>query len=369
MRTALAIIAALSVAPVCAFAADTVQPAVPVDRRAPDYPDAAGTAEGAVKLSFKVGADGRVHDAAVVESNPKGVFDSAALTAVANWSYHPRTVNGKAVEQPDNVIMLRFKPGAPVSERAITFSPQPYYPETAYLAKAEGRVVVEFDVTADGETENVRAVESTAPGFFEDVAVDTVKATEFEPLPNPNGPTIHLRRSVVFTMANARLKARPDKIKAPHYPAQAEYMGLEGTCDVDFSVLKDGTIKDPKIAMCIPKGIFDQESLNAIKTWTFFPVRGPNGPEAAEAFYRFSYKFPQVAERERHYLKRHQWIKLKYTLTEKGAAKDVEVVGTSEEGLSTHLAVEQLRNTQFAPKIVNGNPVETPGQEVRIVGR
>jgi TonB family protein len=369
MRTAILIIAALLTAPLCAMAADSVQPAVPVDRQPPAYPDSAGNAEGTVRLSFKIDADGHVHGASVIDSNPKGVFDSAALAAVGNWIYRPRTVNGKAMEQPDNTILLRFKPAAPTDERAIVFSPAPYYPEAAYLAKAEGKVWVEFDVTADGDTTNVRAVEATVPGLFDAVAVSKVKETKFEPLPDPNAPPIHLRRAVVFTMAEARLKARPDKIKPPPYPMEAQNIGIGGTCDINFNIRTDGTVKDPKVAMCYPKGLFDQASLEAIRTWTFHPVTGPNGPEESPALYRFSFKIDGVSERDRHYLRPHQWIRLKYTLTEKGTATDVEVVGTSEPGLPTHQAVEQLRYTQLAPIVVNGNPVRTPGREVRIVGQ
>jgi TonB family protein len=369
MRTAIAITVALLAVPLGAIAADAVQPAAPVDRPPPDYPDSAGDVEGTVKLSFKIGADGHVQGASVIDSNPKGVFDSAALASVANWIYRPRTINGKPVEQPDNAIVLRFKPSTLPDGRTVVYSPGPYYPQAAYLAKAEGKVVVEFDVTADGDTENVRAVQATSPGVFEAVALETVKATKFEPLPDQNAPPTHLSRTVEYTMATARLRARPDKTKPPSYPIDAENMGLEGICDVNFIVRTDGTIKDPKVSMCYPKGFFEQASLDAIETWTFLPVKGPNGPEESPAFYRFNFRFREVSEKERHYLKPHQWVRLKYTLTEKGTAKDVEVIGTSEPGVPTRQAIEQLRNTQFTPAIVNGNPVAKPGQETRIVGQ
>lgn len=370
MRSTVAIVVALLAAPGCAIAADAVQPAVPVDRQPPIYPDSAGSAEGMVKVSFKIDASGHVRDPVVIDSNPKGTFDLAGLVAVAGWVYRPRTLNGRPVEQPDNTIVLRFKHDAPPDGRTVIYAPASYYPEAAYLAKAEGKVVVEFDVTADGETTNVRAVQATTPGLFDEVALDTVKEARFEPLTDPNAPPTHLRRTVEFTMAQARLKARPDKIKPPHYPVQAEYTGQEGVCDVNLTVRTDGTVKDPKVSMCFPKGVFDDASLDAIKTWTFFPVRGPNGPEESPVFYRFTYKLAGVQESERrHYLKPHQWVRLRYTLTEKGTATDIEVVGTSDPDIATRLAVEQLRNTQLAPAIVNGNPVAVPGKEVRIVGR
>src|ERR1700685_3155261 len=81
-------------------AADTVQPAVPIGRPLPEYPAAAGDAEGYVKLDFDIGADGHVTNAVVIESNPKALFDQAALDAVTRWTFQPRTVNGHAADQP-----------------------------------------------------------------------------------------------------------------------------------------------------------------------------------------------------------------------------------------------------------------------------
>jgi TonB family protein len=369
MRSAIAIVAALFLAPACALAADSVQPAVPVDRQPPDYPDSAGNAEGAVKLSFKIGIDGHVHDAVVIDSNPKGVFDGAALAAVANWVYRPRTVNGKPAEQPDNAILLRFKPDAPSLERAVLYAPAPYYSEAAYLAKAEGTVVVEFDVTADGDTTNIKVVSATTPGLFDGAAASMVKEAKFAPLPDPDAPPTHLRRSIDFTMDKARLKGHPEHIKPPKYPSEVESRGLQGICDLEFTVLKDGTVANPHIEMCYPKGYFEKDSLDAIKQWTFTPVKGPNGPEEASVYYRFNYRLRGVPAGEGHYLKPHQWIKLKYTLTTTGSTKDVQVVGTSEPGLPTSEAVRQLQDTQLTPFTKDGNPIELPDQTMRIVGQ
>jgi TonB family protein len=368
MRLAIAIIAALLAAPPCAIAADTVQPAVPLDRPPATYPDSAGSAEGTVKLSFKIGADGHVHDAAVIDSNPRGMFDSAAIDAVSHWTYHPRTVNGRPAEQADNAILLRFKPDVPAPERAIRYAPAPYYPEAAYLAKAEGNVVIDFDVTADGDTTNVRVTEATTPGLFDQTAIAMVKAARFEPLNDPEAPPEHLRRTVEFSMAKARLQGRPDKIKAPQYPSKAADMGYQGLCDLQFTVRKDGTVADPHIEMCYPKGFFEKTSLDAVKHWTFLPVQGANGPEDAPVYYRFNYRLAGEIQAGRRSLKPHQWIKLKYTLTATGTAKDIQVVATSEPGLSTSDAVKQLQDTQLTAITKDGQPVEIPGRIIRIVG-
>ncbi len=57
----------------------------------PTYPSraAARGIEGWVDVEFTVGADGRPRDARVVNANPRAVFDSAALEAIARWRYEP----------------------------------------------------------------------------------------------------------------------------------------------------------------------------------------------------------------------------------------------------------------------------------------
>jgi TonB family protein len=40
-----------------------------------------------------------------VAAAPRGVFDEAALAAVAAWRYRPRVVNGRAVAQRTSVTL------------------------------------------------------------------------------------------------------------------------------------------------------------------------------------------------------------------------------------------------------------------------
>jgi TonB family protein len=60
---------------------------------APDYPYSARVSgqRGEVAVEFTVGADGAVSEAAVVASEPPQVFDRAALEAVQQWRFDPRT--------------------------------------------------------------------------------------------------------------------------------------------------------------------------------------------------------------------------------------------------------------------------------------
>lgn len=69
-----------------------------VSRQPPQYPFRAARRgiEGWVKVSFLVTETGNVEDVEVLESDPPGVFDQAAVRAVYRWRFKPRTVDGKA---------------------------------------------------------------------------------------------------------------------------------------------------------------------------------------------------------------------------------------------------------------------------------
>ncbi len=53
---------------------------------------------GRVVLSLRIGADGRVKAARVLEADPPGVFEEAALSAVRGWEFAPATYRDRAVE-------------------------------------------------------------------------------------------------------------------------------------------------------------------------------------------------------------------------------------------------------------------------------
>lgn len=67
----------------------------------PEYPTRAleQGIEGWVDIEFTVATDGTTRNATVRAAEPMGVFDRAALAALARWRYEPRMVNGSVVEQ------------------------------------------------------------------------------------------------------------------------------------------------------------------------------------------------------------------------------------------------------------------------------
>lgn len=54
--------------------------------------------EGHVLLEFVVTETGAVLDPVILDSKPRGVFDRAALDAVAKFRYEPKVVDGKPQE-------------------------------------------------------------------------------------------------------------------------------------------------------------------------------------------------------------------------------------------------------------------------------
>src|SRR5690606_32586966 len=74
---------------------------MPLVRVPPEYPPRALTRglEGWVLVQFTITTIGTVKDAVVVDAQPEGVFNDAALKAIARWRYNPRVDGGVAVER------------------------------------------------------------------------------------------------------------------------------------------------------------------------------------------------------------------------------------------------------------------------------
>lgn len=71
----------------------------PTSRVQPDYPARARASAitGFVTLSLRVGADGAVQDVRVLEAQPSGVFEAAAIDAIKQWRFEPAQYQGAPV--------------------------------------------------------------------------------------------------------------------------------------------------------------------------------------------------------------------------------------------------------------------------------
>ena len=84
--------------------------ATPIFRVEPKYPVKAASngIEGWVSLSFSIDKLGRVFDVSIIDAKPKRQFESAARKALKKWKYKPKLVDGKAVIQTGQSILLEF---------------------------------------------------------------------------------------------------------------------------------------------------------------------------------------------------------------------------------------------------------------------
>lgn len=77
--------------------------------QAPRYPNRAldDRISGSVVVQFVVDPQGRTTQLKVVESKPQGVFDRAAMDAIARWRYRPARYDGRPVAVPVRTL-IRF---------------------------------------------------------------------------------------------------------------------------------------------------------------------------------------------------------------------------------------------------------------------
>ncbi len=84
---------------------------IPLVRINPEYPSRARSRgiEGWVQVEFTITAAGTVANPKVVDADPKGMFDRAAVTAISRWKYNPKVVDGRAQERRGVMVVLTFK--------------------------------------------------------------------------------------------------------------------------------------------------------------------------------------------------------------------------------------------------------------------
>ena len=77
----------------------------------PDFPSIAMShgLEGYVRMEFTITAAGLVRDATVIEAEPPGIFDRAALRAIRQYRFEPATADGEAVEVQGVTRRISFR--------------------------------------------------------------------------------------------------------------------------------------------------------------------------------------------------------------------------------------------------------------------
>lgn len=84
---------------------------LPIVKVAPIYPRRAleRGLEGWVMLEFTVTRLGTVSDIVVLEADPPGIFNAAAVNAAAKFKYRPKVVNGDAIDTVGVQHLISFR--------------------------------------------------------------------------------------------------------------------------------------------------------------------------------------------------------------------------------------------------------------------
>jgi protein TonB len=84
---------------------------LPIVKVAPVYPRRAQQRgiTGYVLLEFTVTSTGAVKDPVVIEAQPEGIFDNAAIQAALKFKYKPKVVDGQPVEVAGVRNLIKFE--------------------------------------------------------------------------------------------------------------------------------------------------------------------------------------------------------------------------------------------------------------------
>lgn len=149
--------------------------AQPISRQAPDYPELCMPQAGETKdpqevtVLFSVNKEGFPENVRAIASTDD-CYEDAAVAAVRGWRYEPRRVNGRKREQSDLETTFIFEIAK--QTQALDFDARPLlrkpprYPESCMRrADSSESVTVQFDVTAEGITQNIEVIDSTNDCF------------------------------------------------------------------------------------------------------------------------------------------------------------------------------------------------------------
>ncbi|MDT8428834.1 MAG: TonB family protein [Pseudomonadales bacterium] len=148
----------------------------------------------------------------------------------------------------------------------------------------------------------VKMVDATMPEIVMEVVRDVEKPQPLEeidePPPTPPqrdlnmdaGPSLNIQRVAVnvdagLDFGNATLNVTDGDMLplvnvTPQYPTRAASRGIEGWCQVSFTVTETGGVRDVVVIDAEPRGMFDNSSIRAAERFRFQP-RVVNG-EAVE---------------------------------------------------------------------------------------
>mgnify|MGYP000365610811 CR=1 FL=1 len=205
------------------FAAAEEVPAKRLTSRAPDYPASCRPPIGeeakveTVSVTYTVSVRGLPEEVRVRESTNE-CFNETAIAAVRSWTFEPRKVDGKSQAQEDLETTFIFKFEQETKTEDFDARPlvrvQDAYPEKCmYRAAQQETVVVVFDVTEEGTTQNIRITESTNDCFNQTV-IRSVGRWKYSPKTINGEPVLrkNVRTTITYVLVGGRAVAPQDRV-------------------------------------------------------------------------------------------------------------------------------------------------------------
>ncbi len=125
--------------------------------------------------------------------------DGRDILAVQQIQNAPRAANAAATRAASPTANLNVAALAATLKRTRYSAPE--YPEKALAEKLSGVVTVEFVVSANGDTRDVRVTDANPPGVFDRAAIAAIKRWHYEPLVvNGTAVDIPVRTSIRFAL-------------------------------------------------------------------------------------------------------------------------------------------------------------------------
>ena len=88
---------------------------------------------------------------------------------------------------------------------------------------------------------------------------------------NEQEATDHLQAAGLLTSRHQDANYAPIYKKSPVYPRRAIVRGIEGYVLLEFTVTREGGVRDPKVVDANPPKIFDQAAVDAVRQFRYIP--------------------------------------------------------------------------------------------------
>ena len=189
---------AFFLAPSAQAQSDNETPATPIRQTPPAYPEKCfvnvddENTTHSVTVTYDVTRDGMPENVRVRESTDE-CFNDVAVAAVRSWVFEPRTVDGSRQPQTEMESTFKFVFDAQTQVADFDARPRlrvpPRYPDKCQgrgsstrikSADKEEIVLVEFDITPDGRTDNIKVIDSTN-SCFDASARESVEQWRYDP--------------------------------------------------------------------------------------------------------------------------------------------------------------------------------------------